>query len=220
MYLLPVAKHVDTIVVGAFEVNCYLVWDEISRDLIIIDPGDEAAAVIQRVDAIGAKPRAILLTHGHGDHIGAVTEIRKKLGIPLVAGANEKQYLADPRYNLSGQIGLPISLAPAEQWVEDEDIITFGSLSFRVLSTPGHTSGGVCFLDEDGGAVFCGDTIFQGSIGRTDFPGSSLNELMLSIQNKILTLPDDSMCYPGHGPITTVGVERRSNPFILEHLYG
>ena len=220
MYLWPVAKRVDTIVVGSFEVNCYLVWDEGTKDLIIIDPGDDSAAVIRRIHATRATPRAVLLTHGHGDHIGAVTELRQKFGIPLVAGTGEKQYLADPMFNLSGQIGLPIKLAPAEQWVADEETISFGSLSFRVLSTPGHTSGGVCFLDETEGAVFCGDTIFQGSIGRTDFPGSSFKELMLSIQNKILTLPDDIVCYPGHGPTTTVGAERRSNPFLLEHLYG
>lgn len=220
MYLWPVAKRIDTIVVGSFEVNCYLIWDDISKDLIIIDPGDDAIAISRRIEGIGCLPRAILLTHAHGDHIGAVTELRQKYGVPLVAGVNEKQYLADPMYNLSAEIGLSIVLAPAERWVVDEDIVSFGMLHLRVLSTPGHTAGGICFLDETLGVVFCGDTIFQGSIGRTDFPGSSFKELMLSIQNKILTLPDNIVCYPGHGPATTVGAERRSNPFLLEHLYG
>jgi glyoxylase-like metal-dependent hydrolase (beta-lactamase superfamily II) len=220
MYLWPVAKRVDTIVVGSFEVNCYIVWDEKSKDLVIIDPGDDAPSIINRVAATGATPRAILLTHAHGDHIGGVTEIRNKFGIPLVAGVNEKQYLSDPMFNLSGQIGLPISVAPAERWVADEETVSFGSLSFRVLFTPGHTSGGICFLDETEGNLFCGDTLFQSSIGRTDFPGSSFKDLLLSIQNKILSLPDEIVCYSGHGPRTTVGAERRSNPFLLEHLYG
>lgn len=195
-------------------------WDENSKDLVIIDPGDDAPAIISRVAATEATPRAILLTHAHGDHIGAATEIRKKYGVPLVAGENEKQYLSDPMFNLSGEIGTPISLAPAERWVADEELVSFGSLSFRVLFTPGHTSGGICFLDEAEGNLFCGDTLFQSSIGRTDFPGSSFKDLMLSIQNKILTLPDEIVCYPGHGPRTTVGAERRSNPFLVEHLYG
>jgi glyoxylase-like metal-dependent hydrolase (beta-lactamase superfamily II) len=215
-----VAKRVDTIVVGSFEVNCYLVVDESSREMVIIDPGDEAAALARHLNAVGHKPVAILLTHGHVDHIGGVTELRKRYGIPLVAGEDEKQYLSDPMVNLSGQTGMPISLEPAERWVKDEAVLSFGSLSFRVLKTPGHTSGGVCFLEESQGWLFCGDTIFQGSIGRTDFPGSSFNDLMKSIQSKILTLPDSIVCFPGHGPTTTVGAERRSNPFLLEHLYG
>lgn len=214
------SKRVDTIVVGSFEVNCYLVVDESSNEVVIIDPGDEAAAIARHIDKVGTKPIAILLTHGHVDHIGGVTELRKRFGIPLVAGENEREYLSDPSVNLSDQVGLSISVEPAERLVKDEEIVTVGSFAFRVLNTPGHTSGGVCYLEESHGWLFCGDTIFQGSIGRTDFPGSSFNDLMKSIQSKILTLPDQIVCFPGHGPTTTVGAERRSNPFLIEHLYG
>ena len=182
MYLVGVAKHVDTIVVGSFEVNCYLVWDDQTKDLLVIDPGDEAISIAGRINLSGCSPRAILLTHAHGDHIAGVAELRSQYQIPLVAGENERAYLSDPMLNLSSEIGHPISLAPAERWVGDDDVISYGSLAFRVLATPGHTSGGVCYLDEEHGRLFCGDTIFQGSIGRTDFRGGSFNDLMQSIR--------------------------------------
>ena len=213
-------KRVDTIVVGSFEVNCYLVTDEATGDLVIIDPGDEAEAIVRKIETIGGKPKGILLTHAHGDHIAAVTPIRRKYNIPLIAGVEEKAYLSNPALNLSGEIGMPISLDPADRLMADDDLVSVGSISFRVLSTPGHTAGGVCYLDESDGVLFCGDTLFAGSIGRTDFPGGSHTTLIKSIQQKILTLPDSIVCHPGHGPKTTVGVERRSNPFLLEHIYG
>ena len=220
MYLVTVSKQIETIIVGPFEVNCYLVLDTGTKDTAIIDPGDEPEIIARRIHALGGSPKGILLTHGHGDHIGGVASLLERYDIPLIAGKLEAQYLADPQFNLSGQFGPAVTTRPADQWVADEDLITCGSLLFRVLATPGHTTGGVSYLDEENGFLFCGDTLFQGSIGRTDFPGSSFNQLMKSIQQKILTLPDEIVCYPGHGPITTVGVERRSNPFLLEYLYG
>jgi hydroxyacylglutathione hydrolase len=220
MYLAQMSKQIETIIVGSCEVNCYLCWDDQTGDLAIIDPGDEATAIEQRIARLKATPRGILLTHGHGDHFGGVAELVERFKIPVVAGKGEEQYLADPAFNLSVHLGAPISLPPADRLVADEDLVTFGSLVFRVLSTPGHTAGGVCYLDETLGVFFCGDTIFQGSIGRTDFPGSSFKQLMHSIQKQILTLPDEIVCYPGHGPQTTVGAERRSNPFLLEQQYG
>ncbi|MBI5266294.1 MAG: MBL fold metallo-hydrolase [candidate division Zixibacteria bacterium] len=220
MYLVPVSKQIDTIIVGPFEVNCYLVFDPGTKDLVIIDPGDEPEAIARRIGILGGTPKAILLTHGHGDHIGGVTSLLEKFPVPLIAGTQEAQYLADPQFNLSGHFGPAITIRPADRWVADEEMVECGSIRFRVLATSGHTTGGISFLDEEEGVLFCGDTLFQGSIGRTDFPGSSFNQLMKSIQQKILTLPDEIVCYPGHGPKTTVGAERRSNPFLLEYLYG
>ena len=214
------SKQIETITVGPFEVNCYLVFDPATKDLVIVDPGDEPDLINRRIKLLGGIPGAILLTHGHGDHIGGVTEMLKRFDIPLVAGKNEEEYLADPKFNLSGQFGPAITTRPADRLVVDDDLLLYGSISLRVLATPGHTSGGVSYLDEENGFLICGDTLFQGSIGRTDFPGSSMAQLMQSIQKKILALPDSIVCYPGHGPRTTVGVERRSNPFLLEYLYG
>jgi hydroxyacylglutathione hydrolase len=220
MYLVAVSKQIETIIVGPFEVNCYLVLDAVSKDLVIIDPGAEPETIARHIHALGGKPKGVLLTHGHGDHIGGVMNLLEQYPVPLIAGNHEAQYLADPQFNLSGHFGPAITTRPADQWMADEDLITCGSLHLRVLATPGHTTGGVSYLDEEEGVLFCGDTLFQGSIGRTDFPGSSLNQLMESIRQKILTLPDEIICYPGHGPRTTVGAERRSNPFLLEYLYG
>ncbi|RKX28977.1 MAG: MBL fold metallo-hydrolase [Candidatus Zixiibacteriota bacterium] len=204
----------QTLVVGLFEVNCFLYWDESTGDGVVIDPGDEGERIIEAVERAGFVPQAILLTHGHGDHIVAVGEIKEKFQIPIYIGAGEEKLLANPSANVSALIGHPIVAPPPDYLVTDEQMLTFGSFTLRVLSTPGHTPAGVCYLDETEGRLFCGDTLFYGSIGRTDFPGSSHEQLINSIKTKILTLPDSIVCYPGHGPETTVGGERVNNPFL------
>jgi hydroxyacylglutathione hydrolase len=208
------ATSISIVVVGTYQVNCYLYWDNRTKDGVIIDPGDNADEIIAEVKKAGFVPRAILLTHGHVDHIVAVEAVKREFTIPLVAGKGEQQLLAEPSLNFSTFHDAPISITKVEQLCEDEEIISFGSLALRVLSTPGHTPGGVCYLSETDGILFCGDTLFQGSIGRTDLPGGETELLIESIQKKILTLPDAIVCYPGHGPRTTVGAERRSNPFL------
>ena len=205
---------IETIVVGEFEVNCYLVWDEKSRKSIVIDPGADGKTIIQPVSDNNLTLEAILLTHGHSDHIGAVREVKNRFQAPLYAGKGEERLLEDPMANLSAVMGLDISAPSAEHWVEDERLLDFGFVSFRVLATPGHSPGGVCYLDENGNRLFCGDTLFYGSIGRTDLPGCSHQQLLNSIFSKILPLPDGIVCHPGHGPSTTVGAERTNNPFL------
>ncbi len=203
-----------TLVVGPFQVNCYLYWDESSGDGLIIDPGADGALIIDSVSKAGFKPKAILLTHGHADHIAAVAPVKDEYNLPLYVGDGEQKLLSNPSANVSAFFADPIVAPPADFLLADEQIVEIGSISLRVLKTPGHSPGGVCYLDESQGILFCGDTLFYGSIGRTDFPGCSHQTLIKSINDKIMKLPDAVICYPGHGPETTVGNERLNNPFL------
>lgn len=206
--------RIETVVVGGYQVNCYLVWEDESNEGLIIDPGDQADLIQNGIKSAGFKPQGILLTHGHFDHTAAVEEMRGQYQIPLYAGRGEEKLLTDPALNGSAMFGSSVSLAEPEFLLEDEAPVKIGPISFRVLATPGHSPGGVCFLHEAEGLLFCGDTLFAQSVGRTDLPGGSSEILMKSIEQKIMTLPDSVVCYPGHGPATTVGAERAGNPFI------
>jgi glyoxylase-like metal-dependent hydrolase (beta-lactamase superfamily II) len=206
--------RLETLVVGPFEVNCYLYFDEETNKGLIIDPGADQKMIFEAVDRLGFLPKAILLTHGHGDHIAAVADVKEKYDLPLYIGDGEEALLANPSANVSAMIGMPIVAPPPDELVKDEEVVTIGSIKLRVLATPGHSPGGVCYLDETEGYLFCGDTLFHGSIGRTDFPGCSTERLLDSIDKKIMSLPDTIVCYPGHGPKTTVGGERINNPFL------
>ncbi len=202
------------LVVGSYEVNCSLYFDENSKEGVIIDPGADAQIIIDAVADLGFTPKAVLLTHGHSDHIGAVREILEKYQIPLYAGKDEKELLANSTANMSKFLGLDITTPPADFWLSDEDTISVGPVNLRVFHTPGHSPGGLCFLDETENLLFCGDTLFYGSIGRTDFPGCSHEQLIDSINRKLMPLPDSIICIPGHGPTTTIGGERANNPFL------
>ena len=208
------SHKVHTVVVGPFAVNCYLLWDEATSEGVIIDPGGDDDVIAYEVDQMEMTPKAILLTHGHGDHIAAVEAVQQLYKIPLYVGRGEEELLANPSANISAYFDKPIVAPKPDHTVVDEDLITVGPISLRVLATPGHTPAGVCYLDEEQGVVFCGDTLFAGSIGRTDLPGGNPEQLLKSIHNKLMTLPDSVVCLPGHGPATTVGSERTSNPFL------
>ncbi len=211
---MRMARKVRTVVVGPFAVNCYLLFDEDTSDCLIIDPGADDDVIDYEVEQLALVPKAILLTHGHGDHIAAVAAVKDKYDIPLYVGAGEEGLLADPSANISAYFDSPIVAPTPDHAVTDEQTIRVGALTLKVLSTPGHSPAGVCYLLEEEGVLFCGDTLFAGSIGRSDLPGSSHDLLMKSIHAKILTLPDAVVCLPGHGPATTVGAERTSNPFL------
>ena len=213
-------RQIETLIVSPFEVNCYLCFDRKTGDGVIIDPGGNESEIISSVKRLKITPKAVLLTHGHADHIAAVEQIRTEFKIPLYAAKAELELLQDPQRNLSALMNSPLTVQSPEYLLVDEEIILIGSLRFLVLATPGHTPGGVCYLDESDGALFCGDTLFQGSIGRTDLPGGDTQMLLDSIRTKILALPDAVVCYSGHGPRTTVGAERKDNPFLTGAYFG
>jgi hydroxyacylglutathione hydrolase len=219
VYFVPMATRVHTVVVGPFAVNCYLLWDQQTSEGVIIDPGAEADEIAEEIDEFNISPKAILLTHGHGDHIAAVADLKRMFDVPLYIGRGEEALLADPGANISAFFDHPIVAPKPDHIVEDEQLISVGGIELLVLSTPGHTAAGVCYLEEGGGRLFCGDTLFAGSIGRTDLSGGDYEQLIRSIHKKILTLPDSVLVFPGHGPQTTVGTERGTNPFLIGGRY-
>ena len=192
--------------------NCYLVFSEANKVGFIVDPGGDALKILDLVDEYDLDIKSIILTHGHGDHIGAVEEIRKALDIPVIAHEDEVELLADPRLNHSSSMSYgPISLK-ADKLVKDGEKVEYGDLKVEFIHTPGHTRGGMCIVIGD--VIISGDTLFQGSIGRTDFPGGDFNTIISSIKNKILVYPDDYKVLPGHGMGTTVLEEKTRNPFL------
>jgi len=202
-----------TLTVGPVQANCYLVGCPETRAAVIIDPGDEAERILQTVAELKVTVTHILLTHAHFDHITAAKAIMDATGAPLALHPDDL-----PLLNVGGgatAFGLPQPPIPVPQiWLNPGDTISAGTLTFSVLHTPGHSPGHVCFLEANHGAVFVGDVLFAGSIGRTDLPGGSYETLMDSIAHQLMTLPDDTVVYPGHGPATTIGAERVGNPFL------
>jgi glyoxylase-like metal-dependent hydrolase (beta-lactamase superfamily II) len=195
--------------VGSFGSNCYIVGSESDNAGIIIDPGAEAKHILEEVNKLGLDIMCIALTHGHMDHIGAVKGIKEATGAQVAVHADDAKFLR--RLSLSTLYNRSFP-APPDRLLADGDTINAGDLHFTVLHTPGHSPGGICLLGH--GVLFSGDTLFNYGIGRTDFPGGSHSQLINNIRTKLLTLPDDTPVYPGHGPETTVGTERRGNPFL------
>lgn len=190
---------------GIYAANCFLLMDDPTKNTAIIDPGGDGDDIIKEIEKLGAKPQFILLTHGHFDHVGAVDELREKYNIPVYINKNDEE-LINSGVEVFGKIGSP------NNPLSDNMIISLGELKIKCIETPGHTPGGMCFLIQD--ALFTGDTLFAGSIGRTDFVGGDFNSIIKNIKSKLLVLKDDVKVYPGHGLTTTIGVERVSNPFL------
>jgi glyoxylase-like metal-dependent hydrolase (beta-lactamase superfamily II) len=195
------------------ETNCYVVWDAESREALIIDPGGNPEIIMDCIRENDLMVKGIVDTHGHADHIAANRILRDQLNCPIIVHELDAGYLVDPRYNLSEFIGVYDPISPkADRLVKDGDEISIGQILFRVIHTPGHTPGGICLLY--GSSLFAGDTLFAGSVGRSDFPGGSHSRLIQSIREKLLPLPDATIVYTGHGPDTTIGEERECNPFL------
>lgn len=198
--------------VGNLGTNCYIVYSEESKDAMIIDPGGDAARILAAVGNAGLSVKYIVNTHGHADHVLANMKVKEATGAELLVHKEDAGMLTSPQLNLSVFIGGGAVCGPADKELSDGDIVEVGEMKFVVLHTPGHTPGGIS-LHYDG-VVFSGDSLFAESIGRTDFPGGSHRQLIESIRRKLMTLDDEVKVYPGHGPATTIGWERRMNPFI------
>ena len=197
------------LIVGPFASNCYIVGFESDNEGMIIDPGASAKQILSTVKELGLNIRLIVLTHGHMDHIGAVKGVKEATGAEVAIHTDDARFLR--RLSLSTIYNFSFPSTP-DRLLGDGDSIDVGDLHFTVLHTPGHSPGGICLLGH--GVLFSGDTLFNYGIGRTDFPGASHNQLMNSIYTKLMTLPDDTVVYPGHGSDTTIGTERRTNPFL------
>lgn len=200
--------------VGPLQANCYLVADEASRRAAVIDPGDEAPLILQVVEQLHLLVEVIILTHGHFDHIGAAAVVKKATGAPLLAHEAEQETLQVAQIRAKLFAGLEIDESPQpDRLLKADELISVGLHSLTVLHTPGHSPGHITLVGE--GGAFVGDVVFAGSIGRTDLPGGDYQLLLTSIRRHILTLPDNTILYPGHGPATTVGRERNTNPFLV-----
>ncbi|MEK4386506.1 MBL fold metallo-hydrolase [Solibacillus sp. FSL W7-1464] len=202
---------------GPIQTNCYIVSNK-EKDCLIFDPGEEGARIVNELRKNGLNPLAILLTHTHFDHIGGVDAIREIYKIPLYVHEKEVDWLADPMKNGSGKYAeLPnyiVKKPEEEHIIRKEGEMTIGTFTFTVAHTPGHSPGSVSFIFKDDAFAIVGDTLFEQSIGRTDLIGGSMNVLLKSIHDKLLSLPEDTIIYPGHGDYTTPEAEMDSNPFL------
>ncbi|MBN1123827.1 MAG: MBL fold metallo-hydrolase [Sedimentisphaerales bacterium] len=207
---------IDTFALGEFQTNSFCVRaDEETKTCVIIDTGLGSEPLLEFLQAHRLKPVAVLLTHGHADHIEGVGLLREHYpDIEVVIHKKDAVMFTDPMANVSGMLGMPITLDPPDVLIDAEGPITYAGITFHVLHTPGHTPGGVSFYCPDRNLVFVGDTLFAGSIGRTDFPGGNLRQLLDSICTRLLTLPNETTVYNGHGPVTSIGNEKRHNPFL------
>jgi len=210
--------HIRTIVSMPFEENTYIVWQPGGKEALVIDPGFEPDLIIDCLQEEQLTVAAILNTHGHPDHIAGNEALKRAFPhAPLIIGVNEARLLTEPRQNLSAQFGMPLVSPPADQLVKEGEVIAAAGIRLEVLEIPGHSPGHVVFLHRAAPClVFGGDVLFRGSIGRTDFPNGDGPLLLRGIRTKLFSLAGDTVVYPGHGPVTTVGHEKRSNPFVGE----
>ena len=202
---------INQLVVGVCQTNGYIIYNKDTNEAMIVDPGDQAEDISMRCRMLGVVPKAILLTHGHFDHMMAAGKLKEEFHIPIYAAEKEVPLLADARANLSAMWARPVCIKP-DCLVKEGDELDICGFSITVIETPGHTIGGVCFYIPEEEVLLSGDTLFCGSFGRTDFPTGSMSVLARSIREKLFQLPDVTQVYPGHESSTTIGYEKRYNP--------
>ncbi len=202
------------LVVGPLQVNCYILADEKTKEAVVIDPGDDAQDILGIIRKKGLTVKYIVNTHAHFDHVGANGDLKEATGAEILLHEADAALLG----STSGQarmFGMNAPASPtADRYLKHGDVLTAGEVSLAVLHVPGHSPGGICLKEQ--GIVFTGDALFAGSIGRTDLPGGSLKALIGAIKANLLTLPDDTKVFPGHGPESTIGEEKRENPYLNE----
>jgi glyoxylase-like metal-dependent hydrolase (beta-lactamase superfamily II) len=207
---------IDTFILGAYETNCYILREsETAKDCLIVDAGLEPGELIDFFRQNKLNPVAIVLTHGHIDHIAGVAAFRAEFPtIKVYIHKLDADMLTKANSNLSAMMGEAFSTEPADMFIEDKSIVEEAGIKLEALHTPGHTPGGICLYSKNDGIVFTDDALFADSVGRTDFPGGSMTQLINGIRKKLLTLPDDTIVYPGHGPATTIAWEKAHNQFL------
>ena len=203
--------------VTAYQQNCSLIWCENSNKAALIDPGGDCEMLMAAVDELGLSLDKILLTHGHLDHVGGAKQIATKLGVPIIGPHQADAFWLQSLPKQSEMFGFAHTDAfEPDQWLQQGDRVEFGEVLLSVLHCPGHTPGHVVFYNEVDGIAFVGDVLFQGSIGRTDFPQGDYDQLIASIKQNLLPLGDEVMFVPGHGPMSSLGHERQNNPFLQD----
>lgn len=196
---------VTAIPAGIYDANCYIISDENTKEAIVLDPGGDGEMILNQITKEGVKVKYILLTHGHADHVGAVDFLAKNLKVSVYLSEEDQKFI-EKDTSIFGSIKTNLNT------IKEGDKFDFGNLTLKVIETPGHTKGGVSFVTCD--SIFTGDTLFKGSIGRTDFAGGDFDTEISSIKNKILPLGDSTKVYPGHGPESTIEFEKRMNPYL------
>jgi len=204
---------VNKFILGMASTNCYYIYAEGVSEAIVIDPADRGQYIYDKITEKGLKVAAVLLTHGHFDHILGANKLRDLTGVKIYANVAEKEICESPSMNISSELGEPCSVK-ADEYLEDGDELVLAGLNIRMIATPGHTSGGACYYFYNEGILISGDTLFQESVGRTDFPTGNMQILVKSIRDKLFTLPEETKVYPGHGEPTSILSEKQYNPFV------
>ena len=205
---------IGRMVLGICQTNTYFIYREGCPDAVIVDPADQGDKIYSALERNGFQVKAVLLTHGHFDHIWGIEGLKSVADVPVYADEAEAEVLGDARKNVSAQMHRSCTME-ADEYLKDGQKVELAGITFQMISTPGHTAGGCCYYIEEAGFLVSGDTLFQESVGRTDFPTGSMGTLVRSIKEKLFVLPEDTKVYPGHGDSTTIAHEKKYNPFCV-----
>ncbi|MCX5749996.1 MAG: MBL fold metallo-hydrolase [Candidatus Saganbacteria bacterium] len=210
---------IHTIIVGPIQTNCSIIFDEGSKEGIIIDPGEEAEKILSFVNGNSLKITSIIATHGHFDHVTAVSELKEKLKAPFSVHKKDAFLLSEAVAPFAAMLGFKAGRAKIDRLLKDHDLIEFKNNQFEVIHTPGHTQGSVCFYNRKGNVLFSGDTLFKGDVGRTDLPGGSTRQITQSVKKRLFVLPDETFVIPGHGQTTNI-LSEKNDPYLKGLIYG